>query len=209
MARLTNELVQFTGHFQSLATELSRRLEKQGVGIAEAVSRAVQPENAQVLDDIATAFARTMIFRETGEFAVRIPALSRPTLQYLQFRFGWIKRIERDNSPTKAITLRLGTVLRLDEEHIGGDEYERRCASLAGLFGYQQLQWLVDNQDEHPAFKALLGQIYIDGPGLIVVRADGGRSFPYLHQGGGRWGLHWHWVEDSLHRFGRLASSGK
>ena len=149
-------------------------------------------------------------FRETGEFTVKIPALARPTIAELRTKYSWIDRIESDTSPTEAVTLKLGTVLHPDEERIKGSEYECRRAPLLGrMFGYQQFVWLVDHQDEHPAFRVLLGQIYIDGPGLVAVHADGSRDFPCLYRSGERWGLGWDWVEGDLDRLGRLAIAGK
>lgn len=149
-------------------------------------------------------------FRTMENLAIQIPALPRPTLGELRAKYSFIKSIERDTSPTEAVTLSLGTVLRPDEERIDGAEYERRIVpKLADLFGYQQLEWLVAHQDKYPAFKALLGQIYIDGPGIVVVGAGGHRLFPYLYENGKRWYLHWYWIEDDLDRYGRLASSGK
>ena len=148
-------------------------------------------------------------FRETGEVTIAIPALPRPTLEELRGKFDWIKSIERDMSPTEAVTLRLGTVLRPGENSINGQEYECRLASVTGLLGYQQLQWLVDHQDEHTAFKVLLGKIYIDGPGLVVVLSDGCRDFPCLDGVGGRWRLPWRWVGGDLGGSSRIAVSGK
>ncbi|MBI2624717.1 hypothetical protein HYW67_04530 [Candidatus Parcubacteria bacterium] len=156
---------------------------------------------------------REVVFREMEECVISIPALPRPTLKELRKKFSWVKErggIERDTSPTEAVTLRLGTVLRPDENHIGGPEYERRIASLTDLFGYQQLEWLVDHQNESPAFKALLGQIYIiDGPGLVAVAEDGGRHSPCLSGDGRRWKFHWSLIARGLDQFGRLAVSGK
>jgi len=149
-------------------------------------------------------------FRLVEDLSILIPSLPRPTLEELQSKFDWIKKIERDASPTGAVQLRLGTVLGSDEEAISGKEYERRRVPLAGhLHGYQQLVWLVEHQDEHPNFKALPGQIYIDGPGLIVVGADGRRRFPYLRQGDERWDLRWGWTGSKLDRYGRVAVHGK
>ena len=54
-------------------------------------------------------------FRETGELTLQIPALARPTLADLQARFAWIRSIERDTSPSAAVTFALGTVLRPDQ----------------------------------------------------------------------------------------------
>ncbi|TSC75555.1 MAG: hypothetical protein G01um101430_397 [Parcubacteria group bacterium Gr01-1014_30] len=151
-------------------------------------------------------------FRETGELAIQIPALPRLKLAELREKFLWIREeegIERDVSPTEAVTLRLGTVLRADEESLDGKEYKRRRASLTGLHGYQQAAWFVEHQDEFPELMTLLGKIYIDFPGLVVVSADGDRSFPCLRQSGERWKLDWGWVGGGFNSFGRIASSGK
>ncbi len=152
--------------------------------------------------------------RDTGEFSVQIPALPRPTLAELRVDFPWIREkdgIERDCSPTTAVTMKLKTVLGADETSpINGAEYERRLAShLSDLHGYQQLKWLVQHQDEHPAFKALLGKIYLDGPALVVVDEGGRRGFPYLSQSGVRFGLDWRSVGFGFHSYGRVASSSK
>ena len=168
----------------------------------------------------ATAFFRNGcrvqvgdFFLETGELTIQIPALARPTPEQLRKKYSWIKEengIERDTSPAEAITLKLGTVLRPDEKKINGGEYEKRIAPKLNLtLGYQHALWLVEHQDEFPEFMALLGKIYIDFPGLIVVRADGRRDFPYLRDDGRRWYLVWYWVGHGFNRVGRFAVSGK
>ena len=148
------------------------------------------------------------LFVETGELVLRLPALARPTLGALRSNFDWIKKIEGDGSPTEVTTLRLGTLLRANEDSIDGQEYERRRVSLPTL-GYQHAVWLVAHQDEFPALMALLGKVYIDFPGLVVVNVDGNRNFACLIRGGGRWGLGWDWAGSSLSSDGRVAVSGK
>ena len=152
-------------------------------------------------------------FRKMEDVAVEIPALARPTLEELREKFSWIREengIELDNSPTEAITLSLGTVLRPDEERIDGDEYARRRILIPTL-GHQQATWLVANQDkpELVAFKALCGKAYIDFPALIVVSAGGNRLFAYLDGYGGRWFLRWDRVGNGLGQVGRVASARK
>lgn len=144
-------------------------------------------------------------WRETKDFTVQIPALARPDLAALQAKYDWINRIERDDSPTDALTLVLGTVLREGEERIDGAEYQIRLRGVPTL-GYQQLAWLVEHQDEHPAFMALLGQIYVDGPAIIVVRRDGNRRFADLDRLGRRWYLGWSGTGNGLDRGGRVAA---
>ncbi len=147
-------------------------------------------------------------WREVEKLAVELPALTCPTLEELQARYLWIRSIEYDNSPTDATTLTLGTLLRSSEEWIDGKEYERRCKPrLASCLGYQHAAWLVEHQDEFPELKALLGKVYIDFPGMVVVRADGYRGFAYLSRAGKRWCLYWYWPDVGLFSHGRVASS--
>jgi len=163
------------------------------------------------LDAIKTG-ARIQILesscRQLEDLKIQIPALPRPTLEELQGRFGWIKSIHEDNSPTKASTMTLGTVLRLTEYRIDDEEYTRRREGLPSL-GYQHGVWLAENQDNLPELMAQLGRVYIDLPGIEVVDADGRRRFPYLSQCGGRWGLGWFWSDRKLFRDGRLAVHSK
>lgn len=143
------------------------------------------------------------------DLAIPIPALKPPTLKELQKKFPNMrfKSVELNTAPTEAVTLRLGTVLKPNEESINGSEYERRRGLRKDdLFGYQQAAWLVENQDKHPVFMALLGKIYIDFPGLVLLGADGNRYFPCLGQLGGRWVLLWGWAGRVLPRLGRVAS---
>ena len=149
-------------------------------------------------------------FRLTSELTIQIPALPRPTLEELQAKFNWVKSIERDTSTTEATTLKLGTVLRTDETSINGKEYELRLApKLNVLFGYQHATWLVENQDKSPELMVLLGKIYIDFPGLVVVGSYGSRSIPCLNDGDRRWEQNWHWVGNDLNQNGRVAASSK
>ena len=89
-----------------------------------------------------TTIREVNFFHETGELAIRIPALPRPTLAELRKKFPGIYEengIERDTSPTDAVTLTLGTVLREGEKQIDGAEYARRLApKLDIMLGYQQ-----------------------------------------------------------------------
>ncbi|HEX4104586.1 MAG TPA: hypothetical protein VHZ04_03915 [Candidatus Paceibacterota bacterium] len=149
-------------------------------------------------------------FRGTGELSIKIPAQAQPSLREIQKRFSWVKKIERDNSPTKELTLKLVTVLREGEECIDGNEYERRIAPRQDIIlGYQQAVWLEEHQDEFPEFMALLGKVYIDFSGLVVVDGDGSRSVFYLDQGDRRWRLDFSWFSHDFGRYERVASSCK
>ena len=149
--------------------------------------------------------------RNTAELVIRIPALSRPTLADLQAKFSWIKSIERDTSPTGPVTLNLATILRdAAEGSVNGPEYERRIAgSLSRLLGYQHLAWLIEHQDKYPVFMALLGKVYIDFSGLVVVDVNGDRRVPCGGQDGERWGAGWYWLSVGFGQGGRVAVSGE
>ncbi|MGB7957611.1 MAG: hypothetical protein WCF77_02095 [Minisyncoccia bacterium] len=149
--------------------------------------------------------------RNTGELTICIPARKRPTLQQLQAKWPWIKKIERDTSPEGPVVFNLATVLRdAAEGSINGPEYERRLASsLSKLLGYQQLAWLVEHQDKYPVFMDLLGKIYVDFSGLVVVNGHDSRFVPCGHRNGERWDAYWDWLSINFHRSGRLAVSGE
>ena len=138
---------------------------------------------------------------------IAIPALPRPTLEELQNEWNWIARIEKDDSPETEVALEIGTVLKDGESRIGGREYGKRRP--AARLGCQHAKWLVEHQDEFPGFAALLGKIYIDFPGLVVVHEDDDREVPYLNGVGGRWELRWDWADDVLGPDGRVASFRK
>ncbi len=139
---------------------------------------------------------------------IPIPALRRFTLAEMRAKYMWIREndgIARDTSSETAMIFDLGTVFRPGEMEIDGDEYALRRTGLDGLLGLQHGLWLVEHQDEFPEFMALLGKVYIDLPGTIVVNADGDRCFFCLHQRGERWGLYWDWADRGLPQHGRVA----
>jgi hypothetical protein len=149
----------------------------------------------------------TDLFRETGEVSIQFPALKRPTLEYLQSKYDWIKSIERDTSTEESVTLSLATVLAAGSTaSIGGREYELRIAEhLNSLLGFQHREWLLEHQAECPEFMALLGKVYIDFPGIVVVCRDSDRHIPYCNRNGSRWGGNWNWLSDDFLVNGRIA----
>ncbi|MDP3725195.1 MAG: hypothetical protein Q8R20_01855 [Nanoarchaeota archaeon] len=147
-------------------------------------------------------------WREIEELSIEIPALARPTLKELRALCPWIRSIEYDVSPTEVVTLRLGTFLRSGEERISHEKYEQRCKPhLASCLGHQHAAWLVEHQDEFPEFMALLGKVYVDFPGIVVLGVGGSRFLACLGQDGKHWGLSWRWTGDGLYSDVRVASS--
>ena len=189
--------------------------------VINALPRDISPDVADYWRNNNESLARVLreslslpkaenFLRETGELSIEIPALPRPTLEELQAKHSWIKKIERDVSPTGPVTLTLATVFDVNANGINGKEYERRLSgNLSRLLGYQQREWLMEHQKEHPAFMALLGKIYIDFPGIVVVAGLGSRCVPSGHQSGGRWDAHLSWLSNGFDRAGRVAVSGR
>jgi len=151
------------------------------------------------------------LFRDTGELTIEIPALPRPTLEELQKEYSSIKSIERDTSPVEPVTLTLSIVLLPWETNaISGVEYEHRIAAKHEvLLGFQQRRWLVENQDKFPEFMALLGKIYLDFPGIVVVHEDGVRSVPCAARRGERWVEHWGALQYDFFPYERVACARK
>lgn len=148
--------------------------------------------------------------RETSDLTITLPALKRPTLEELQEQYSWIKAIERDTSPETPVTLTLATALKPREQSIEGSEYERRLAPKQDiLLGFQHRQWLLEHQDEYPAFKALLGKVYIDFPGIVVRHDVGTRCVPYCYRDDTRWDGHWLWLDNRFYVNGRVAVARK
>lgn len=170
----------------------------------------------QIGDVISVAVRARSLPLLCGKVHVAIPALPQMTREEIQKVFPWKireeKGIERDCAPTSAVTMILDTVMTDEDtgDYIAGSVYEQRLAAkLDIVLGLQQAIWLVEHQDEFPDLMALVGRIYIDCPGLVVVCGSGGRCIPYLGKQDGRFVLDWHWVDDSFDRYGRIAVSGK
>jgi hypothetical protein len=149
----------------------------------------------------------TDLFRATSELSIQLPALKRPTLEYLQSKYDWIGSIERDTSTEEPVTLSLVTVLAAGSTaSINGKEYELRIAEyLNSLLGFQHREWLLEHQAEFPEFMALLGKIYIDFSGIVVVGRGGGRDVPDCPRGGSRWADNWNWLSSGFGVNGRIA----
>lgn len=154
---------------------------------------------------------KTKQLKQMETVTIQIPALPRPTLEVVQGKLSWVKSIEpgSDTSTEEAVTLKLYTVLQGEETSIDGDEYERRLIAQTGKLGFQQALWLEEHQAESPELMALLGKVYIDFTGIVLVDGDGYRGFPYLGDGGERFKLNRHWIEYGFSSLGRVAGAGE
>jgi len=157
--------------------------------------------------------AATSIVAAAEEFSLQVPATQRPTTRELRAEFPWVKNIERDSSPTNAVTLTLKQVLRSDESYVNGSEYERRIAQ-ESVLGYQQAAWLTKNQNDPRIEQALSGlrQLQIDFPGTVAVSWHGTRSIAHLRRCGELWCLSWTSIVlgfEEVERGRRLAIGGK
>src|SRR3990167_1435668 len=99
---------------------------------------------------------------------ITIPKLKKITLKELRKEWIWIKSIEVDNSPIQKVSAEFITVLKDGENYINSEAYAKRIKGLPVL-GLSQAKWLVDNQDKLPELKDLLGKVYIDFLGTVVL----------------------------------------
>lgn len=183
--------------------------------------RLVLNEAPSFMDNIAQQFVqRATIIRSDrdcfrllhDDVVIEIPARKRPTLADVQASWGYIEKIERDDSTEEPVTLRLSTVLKSTEGSIDGPTYERRLTVLRGngrLLGFQHRKFMFEVQKQYPALMALLGEVYIDFSGIIVVNQDGRRYVPYARSGGGRFADYWDGLGDDFSGLGRVAVSAK
>ena len=204
-----------TSMLGALNPEVATRLEGSFQDFTEKLNGASGPEWEEMLKRFLRKERNWELcpvcnpFRETGEVAIQLPALPRPTLAELKAKWPWVRSIESDTSPTGPVTLVLGTVLREGEtDSIDGTEYERRLAPKQNvILGVQHHQWLLEHQTEFPELMALPEEVYIDFSGLIVVSDN--RRVPFAAQVDRRWVGDWRWFGYVFLPRGRVAVSRK
>lgn len=171
------------------------------------------PDYGALLADIRRGRGDDAMFRLTDdEVVIEMPALKRPTPAEVRKDWSGVRSIESDHSTEEAVTLRLSTVLRSTETRIDGTTYERWLMKLrtdGKLLGFQHRQWLLENQKKFPALMALLGKVYIDFAGIIVVDEGGDRDVPCVSSGGKQFVGGWSWLGSGFSVHGRLAVSSK
>lgn len=146
------------------------------------------------------------------KIAIGFPALKRPTLGEIQGSLSYIRSIERDDSTEESVVLKLATVLASTESFVSGNVYERRLVSLRStgkLLGFQHREWLLEHQKDYPTLMALLGKVYIDFPGLVVVNGCGNHHVPCVRGHGTQFVGCWDWIARGFDGYGRFAFSSK
>lgn len=147
-------------------------------------------------------------WRETGELSIQLPALQPPTLEELSKEAGYclFNGIERSTSPTRPVTLKLGTILRADEEPVDESECDMRLVGKEGLeLGYQHGAWIEKHQDAFPQLMAVPdGAFHIRFRGFVPVYSSR-RESAILSKIHGRWYLSMFTAEAPLERNGRIA----
>lgn len=207
--RLTDEAL---GKIQRKVDDLKRRVSEGTLDFNWSLDQLQAILEGRGMDSLES-------LRFLESLTIPIPALPRPTLGELQSRYGWIRNIERDDSSEGPVTLRLVTVLKPKETSINGPTYGERLEPLKGkgqLFGFQHQQWLLEHQNKFLDLMALLGKVYIDFPGIVVVRGGRGRYLPFLSQHDPnrdgswlRWGSSWRRLGEGFDDRGRVAFTSK
>jgi hypothetical protein len=151
---------------------------------------------------------RDIPFRDTQELSIVFPALRRPTLAEIVGYDRSITAIERDTSPVAPVTLKLANLLATGENYIDGGQYADRLARTQKvLLGYQHRQWLLKLQREHQDFMSLLGKVYVDFPGIVIVRNGRERCVPACIDSSDGWRADWDDLDSGFGEGGRIAIS--
>lgn len=211
--RQVSDLVAGMGLATEIVSRVVKAAEKAGIPAGDIYALAGEGPGAEdAIRAMVDAFiAHCQPFSLVNdEVEIAIPACRRPTLVTLRARFPWIDKVERDTSPEEAVVMRLATVLSGEEKDVDGDVFERRLAPrLKICLGFQQAIWLVEHQDEYPALKALIGKIYADFVGLVVMNEHGLRLIPCFDDDGKRFTLSWRILAHGFRDHSRIAVSGK
>ena len=150
--------------------------------------------------------------RNTGELTICIPARKRPTLQQLQAKWPWIKKIERDTSPEGPVVFNLAMVLRdAAEGSINGPEYGgvllRACPScsvISSSLGSSSTRTSTPSSWTYSGRSTSTSRVW-----SVVIELGDRRSVPYGGRSGKRWGAGWGWLRGHFRQIGRLAVSGE
>lgn len=98
--------------------------------------------------------------------------------------------------------LKLVPFLKPDENYVNGEEMVRRARmELASNFGQEDAEWLLEHQAEIPDEWR---KFYLVFTGTVWRGSRGHRGVAYLYWDGGRWFLHFHWLDLDWHSIGRL-----
>lgn len=198
MPKKTNEFVQFAGHFQSLASEISGRLKKLGYGIVEAVSLAVQPGNEKTLDDITEVFASLL---ERAKNTHQIIIGGNRTIKevvdgsgYADFNRSVLERCALTPGPKRKAMIEIFSIEDLDHDPTDAEieaEYvrhnlKRPAVDHAIHFGDQKRDL---PEEGHPII------FYLEVP---VSDASGDRNVLRFWRNGAKRGLCWGWLHPGV-----------
>jgi hypothetical protein len=125
--------IQFSGQLQSVAIELSKRLEKRGFTLTEAIAKLSQPASEKILDEIVNLIVPTKL----------------RTLKHLELLKSNIQISTRSFSKQKFLNSRLGVKICMEknfENWIISELSEEIPAFSANLTSYKPINHLYDRE---------------------------------------------------------------
>ena len=124
---------------------------------------------------------------------VDIPGLVRSAPEGILSRHSSITYIDKDESPTRALSL----VLEMIPEKRNGAAIVKGAGRVGDQLGFSQALWLYRNQSDFPQLMTLHGKFCIHFPATVGVRVENGWRFvPCLALSENLWKIYWHWTED-------------
>ena len=122
-------------------------------------------------------------------------------VKYKNIPEGWT--VERDEPPTGKTKFDFKPVCK-QGSWINSDEMIKKSKELNGYVGMAEAEYLLEHQDL--IIKDIQDK-YIIFPATILRNSSGGRCVAYLLWDGGRWVLHFNWLDHRWDGFALVACS--
>lgn len=190
---LDNSLLDFSRAFASNVASAIRGMERD---FKAAEGRWAEQKTEQKTDAGLVKIPRALAAASGFSLGIDIPSLVRIAPERILSMNSKISFIERDASPTRALSL----VLETGSGRRGGaaDEGAEGDTERAGeQLGFSQALWLKASQADFPQLLAIRGEFCIHFPATIGVRAaNDWRFVPCLMFAGDALNIYWHRVGD-------------
>ncbi len=191
----TNPFVQFSGHLQSVAGELTRRLGERGGNIVESIGKLAQPANAWALDELTATLAKLANIFRVKIGGLRTAAQVLEASGYTGYDRSIGERCVLSQGSEKVVNIEVFDIEHFDHDPTDAEveaEYVRRgpkrpTPDHAIHFGEQHQHLPVEG---HPVI------FYLEKP-VEFPGAGGFRYVFYLWRNGALRELDWFWLNPS------------
>lgn len=188
-----NPFVQFSGHLQSVAGELTRRLGERGGNIIEIIGQLAQPSSSPVLDELVSVLAKLANIFKVKIGGQRTAAQVLEASGYTGYDRSIAERCVLTQGRERAATIEVFGI-----EHFDHDPTDEEIEA-----EYVRLGLKRPTPDHAIRFGEQLPHLPVDGHPIIfylqepVPDAGGRRSVLLLWRGGANRGLYWRWLAPS------------